>query len=102
VIVRWVKMPRSILLVVIATAVLSLAACGGGAQQASTPPEGDANTSAEVSEETGSVGEGSSSTDTQPTEQSTEGFTVTTLDGEQFDLSGGQEGVVALFFMAGY
>ncbi len=93
-------MPRSILLVVIATAVLS--ACGGGGQQANTPPEGDANTSAEVSEATGSVGEGSSGTDTQPTGQSTEDFTDTALDGEQFNLSGGQEEVVALFFMAGY
>jgi hypothetical protein len=102
VIVRWIKMPRSILLVVIATAVLSLAACGGGGQQANTPPEGDANTSAEVSEETGSGGEDPSSTDARQAGSSGEKFTVTTLDGEQFDLSGGQEGIVALYFMAGY
>lgn len=95
-------MPRFILLVVISTAVLSLAACGGGDQQADTPPEGDANTSAKVSEGTGSGGEDTSGTDTQSAGQSAEGFTVTTLDGEQFDLSGGQDGVVAVFFMAGY
>jgi hypothetical protein len=102
VIVRWTEVPKTILLVVISTAILSLAACGGGGQQSSAPPEGDANTSAEVPKETSSVGEDAASADTQPTGQSTEDLTVTTLDGEQFDLSGGQEGVVALFFMAGY
>jgi cytochrome oxidase Cu insertion factor (SCO1/SenC/PrrC family) len=82
------KMTRLFVLTVLSVALLSLAACGGGGQQSSTPPEGNsAETPAEAPEEAGSGGKD---------------FSVTTLEGEEFDLSEKRGEVVALFFMAGY
>ncbi|MDQ3362467.1 MAG: hypothetical protein M3534_12555 [Actinomycetota bacterium] len=82
------KMTRLFVLTVLSVALLSLAACGGGGQQSGAPPGGNgAETPAEAPEEAGSGGED---------------FSVTTLGGERFDLSGDQGDVVALFFMAGY
>ena len=85
------KMTRLFVLTVLSVAVLSLAACGGGGQQSGAPPEGNGTeTSAEAPEGASSNGEGSGD------------FSVTTLEGERFDLSGGQGEVVALYFMAGW
>ncbi len=85
------KKTRLFVLTVLSVAVLSLGACGGGGQQLGAPPEGNGTEiSAEAPEGASSSGEGSGD------------FSVTTLEGERFDLSGGQEEVVALYFMAGW
>ncbi len=100
------KKTRLFVLTVLSVAVLSLGACGGGGQQLGAPPEGNGTeTSAEAPEGGGSGGQGASGTDTERASSSGEGsgdFSVTTLEGERFDLSGGQEEVVALYFMAGW
>ena len=84
-------MTRLFVLTVLSVAVLSLAACGGGGQQSGAPPEGNGTEpSAEAPEGASSNGEGSGD------------FSVTTLEGERFDLSGGQGEVVTLYFMAGW
>ncbi len=97
-------MTRLFVLTVLSVAVLSLAACGGGGQQSGAPPEG-AETPAESPEGVGSGGQDASGTGTEQASSGDEGsggLSVTTLDGERFDLSGGQDGVVALYFMAGW
>ena len=100
------KMTRLFVLTVLSVAVLSVAACGGGGQQSGAPPEGNgAETPAEAPEGAGSGGQDASGTDTEQASSSGEGagdFSVTTLEGEQFDLSGGQGEVVELYFMAGW
>ncbi len=100
------KMTRLVVFIVLSVAVLFLAACDGGGQQSDAPPEGNgAETSAEAPEGAGSGGRDASGTDVKQANSSGEGsgdFSVTTLEGERFDLSGGQEEVVALYFMAGW
>jgi cytochrome oxidase Cu insertion factor (SCO1/SenC/PrrC family) len=78
------KTTKLFVLTVLSVAVLSLAACGGGGQQSGVPPEGNG------AEQASSSGEGS------------EDFSVTTLEGERFDLSESRGEVVALYFMAGW
>jgi cytochrome oxidase Cu insertion factor (SCO1/SenC/PrrC family) len=82
---------RLFVLTVLSVAVLLLAACGGGGRQSGTPPEGD-----------GSGGQNASGTGTEQASSGGEDFSVTTLEGERFDLSGGRGEVVALYFMAGW
>jgi cytochrome oxidase Cu insertion factor (SCO1/SenC/PrrC family) len=74
-----IKMTRLVVLTVLSVVVLSLVACGRGGQQSGT----DAR-------QAGSSDEGS------------EDFSVTTLEGEEFDLSEKRGEVVTLFFMAGW
>ena len=92
-------MTRLFALTVLSVVVLSLAACGGGGQQSGVLPEGDgAETPVEAPED-------ASGTDAKQASSSGEGsedFSVTTLEGERFDLSGGQGEVVTLYFMAGW
>ena len=99
-------MTRLFVLTVLSVAVLSLAACGGGGQQLGAPPEGNGTeTSAEAPEGASSGGQDASGTDTEQVSSNGEGsgdFSVTTLEGERFDLSGGQGEVVTLYFMAGW
>lgn len=86
------KMTRIFALTVLSVAVLLLAACGGGGQQSGAPPEGNG-------------GQDASGTGTKRASSSGEGsgdFSVTTLEGKEFDLSGGRGEVVALYFMAGW
>ncbi len=73
-----IKTRRFFVLTVVSVVVLSLVACGGVGQQSGNDAQG-----------AGSSGEGS------------EDFSVTTLEGERFDLSEKQGEVVALYFMAG-
>ncbi len=85
------KMTRLFALTVLSVAVLLLAACGGGGQQSGAPPEGNG-------------GQDASGTGTKRASSSGEGsedFSVTTLEGERFDLSEKRGEVVALYFMAG-
>ena len=101
------KMTRLFVLAVLSVAILTLAACGGGAggQQSGAPPEGNgAETPAEAPEEANPSGEDASGADTKQASSSAGGkdFSVTTLEGERFDLSEKRGEVVALFFMAGY
>ena len=97
------KTTRLFMLIMLWVAVLSLAACGGGGQQSGTPPEGNgAETSAEAPEEGGSGGEDASGADTKQASSSGKDFSVTTLEGERFDLSEKRGEVVALYFMAGW
>ncbi len=99
-------MTRVFVLTVLSVAVLSLAACGGGGQQSGALPEGNgAETTAEAPEGAGSDGRDASGTDAKQANSSGEGsedFSVTTLEGERFDLSEKQGEVVALYFMAGW
>jgi cytochrome oxidase Cu insertion factor (SCO1/SenC/PrrC family) len=78
------KTTKLFVLTVLSVAVLSLVACGGGGQQSAAPPEGNG------AEQPSSNGEDS------------EDFSVTTLEGERFDLSESRGEVVALYFMAGW
>ena len=100
------KMTRLFVLAVLSVVVLSLAGCGGGGQQSGAPLEGNgAETSAEAPEGGDSGGEDAPGADTKQASSSGEGskdFSVTTLEGERFDLSEKRGEVVALFFMAGY
>jgi cytochrome oxidase Cu insertion factor (SCO1/SenC/PrrC family) len=94
---------RLFVLTVLSAAVLLLAACGGGGGQSGAPPEGDgAETPAEPREGVGSGGRDASGTGTEQASSGGEDFSVTTLEGERFDLSGGRGEVVALYFMAGW
>ena len=99
-------MTRLFVLTVLSVVVLSLAGCGAGGQQSGAPPEGNgAETPAEAPEEANPSGEDASGVDTEQASSSGEGskdFSVTTLEGERFDLSEKRGEVVALFFMAGY
>ena len=95
------------MLTALSIAILTLAACGGGAggQQSGAPPEGNgAETPAEAPEEANPSGEAASAADTKQASSSAGGkdFSVTTLEGKEFDLSEKRAEVVALFFMAGY
>jgi cytochrome oxidase Cu insertion factor (SCO1/SenC/PrrC family) len=74
-----IKRTRLVVLTALSVVVLSLAACSGGGQQSGTNAE-----------RAGSSSEGS------------EDFSVTTLEGERFNLSKKQGEVVALYFMAGW
>ena len=100
------KITRFFVLAVLSAAVLSLAACGGSGQQSGAQPEANgAEKPAEAPEGAGSGGEDASGTDTKQAGSSgegSEGFSVTTLGGERFDLSDMRGEVVALFFMVGY
>ncbi len=98
-------MTRLFVLTVFSVVVLSLAGCGAGGQQSGAPPEGNgAETPAEAPEETNPSGEDASGADTKQASSSVGGkdFSVTTLEGERFDLSEKRGEVVALFFMAGW
>ena len=98
-------MTRLFVLAVLSVVVLSLAACGGGGQQSGAPPEGNgAETPAEAPEEANPSGEAASGADTKQASSSAGGkdFSVTTLEGKEFDLSEKRGEVVALFFMAGW
>lgn len=99
-------MTRLLVLTVLSVVVLSLAACGAGGQQSGAPPEGNgAETPAEAPEGGASGSEDASGADTKQASSSGEGskdFSVTTLEGERFDLSEKRGEVVALFFMAGW
>ena len=103
-----IDVSRLLMLTVLSIAILLLAACGGdaGGQQSGAPSEGNgAETPAEAPEGGGSGGEDASGADTKQASSSGEGskdFSVTTLEGERFDLSEKRGEVVALFFMAGY
>ncbi len=95
-------MTRLFILTVLSAAVLSLAACGGSGQQSGAQPEANG---AEAPKGAGSGGGDASGADAKRASsggESSEGFSVTTLEGEQFDLSDKRGEVVALFFMAGY
>lgn len=70
------KTTRLFMLTVLWVAVLFFAACGGSSRQSGTSSESDA--------------------------LGGEGFSVTTIEGERVDLSGGRGEVVALYFMAGW
>ena len=70
------KTTRLFMLMVLWVAVLFFAACGGEGRQSGTPSEGDA--------------------------PGGEDFSVKTIEGERFDLSGGRSEVVALYIMAGW
>ncbi len=99
------KVTRFFVLAVLSVVVLSLAACGGGGQQSGAPPEGnDAETPAEAPEEANPSGEDASDVDTEQASSSTGGkdFSVTTLEGKEFNLSEKRGEVVALYFMAGW
>ena len=99
------KMTKLFVLAVLSVVVLSLAACGGGGQQSGAPPEGNgAETPAEAPEEANPSGEDASAADTKQASSSAGGkdFSVTTVEGKEFDLSEKRGEVVALFFMAGY
>ncbi len=74
-----IKTTRFFVLTVVSVVILSLVARGGVGQQSGNDAQG-----------AGSSGEGS------------EDFSVTTLEGERFDLSEKQGEVVALYFMAGW
>ncbi len=74
-----IKTTRFFVLTVLSVVVLSLVACGGVGQQSGNDAQG-----------ADSSGEGS------------EDFSVTTLEGERFDLSEKRGEVVALYFMAGW
>ena len=98
-------MTRLFVLTVLSVVVLSLAGCGGGGQQSGAPPEGNgAETSGEAPEEANPSGEDASSVDTEQASSSAGGkdFSVTTLEGKEFDLSEKRGEVVALYFMAGW
>ena len=98
-------MTKLFVLAVLSVVVLSLAACGGGGQQSGAPPEGNgAETPAEAPEEANPSGEDASAADTKQASSSAGGkdFSVTTLEGKEFDLSEKRGEVVALYFMAGY
>ena len=70
------KTTRLFMLMVLWVAVLFFAACGGEGRQSGTPSEGGA--------------------------PGGEDFSVKTIEGERFDLSGGRSEVVVLYFMAGW
>lgn len=100
-------MLRLFMIAVLSVAVLSLAACGGGqnGQQSDAPPGGTGK--GEPTEPPEEASEEAAPGDDEPrpgTEQAGPGeeFSVTTLQGEEFDLSGERDEVVALYFMAGW
>ena len=98
-------MTRLFVLTVLSVVILSLASCGGGGQQSGAPPEGNgAETPGEAPEEANPSGEDASDVDTEQASSSTGGkdFSVTTVEGKEFDLSEKQGEVVALYFMAGW
>ena len=74
-----IKTTRFFVLTVVSVVILSLVACGGVGQQSGNDAQG-----------AGSSGEGS------------EDFSVTTVEGKEFDLSEKRGEVVALYFMAGW
>ncbi len=91
------------MLMVLWVAILFFAACGGDGRQSGAPPEGNgAETPAEAPEEANPSGEDASGVDTEQASSSGKDFSVTTLEGERFDLSEKRGEVVALYFMAGY
>jgi cytochrome oxidase Cu insertion factor (SCO1/SenC/PrrC family) len=98
-------MTRLFVLTVLSVVVLSLASCGGGGQQSGAPPEGNgAETPGEAPEEANPSGEDASGADTEQANSSAGGkdFSVTTLKGNEFNLSEKRGEVVALYFMAGW
>lgn len=96
-------MSRLPALAALLAATFALAACGGsqsGSQQdSSSPPEQSQTEPATQNEATESAPrENAQSEDAQGGEEP--GTSVTTLDGEQIDIGGGE--ATALFFMAGW
>ena len=97
------KAIRLFMLTMLSAAILSLVACGGSGQQSGAQREGNgAETPAEAPEGAGSGDGDASGADTKRASSGGEDFSVTTLEGERFDLSGDQGEVVALYFMAGW
>jgi cytochrome oxidase Cu insertion factor (SCO1/SenC/PrrC family) len=98
-------MTRLFVLTVLSVVVLSLASCGGGGQQSGASPEGNgAETPGKAPEVANPSGEDAADVDTEQASSNTGGkdFSVTTVEGKEFDLSEKQGEVVALYFMAGW
>jgi hypothetical protein len=104
-------MNRPPALAVLLITTFLLAACGGQSDQAPDPEEGqtDPTTGESVAETTQEESAPPESTESESSAPEGEqggqaeasGYSVTTLEGEQVSLGGGDE-VTALFFMAGW